>query len=78
MTRARDALYVYFPLRYYNRPKGLEDGHSYAQLSRFLTEAVLDRFDRRGPSRMDEDDAGERAPIGRVAEVESFLAGLWE
>src|SRR5207253_5027933 len=54
MTRARDALYVYFPLRYYNRPKGLEDGHSYAQLSRFLTEAVLDRFDRRGPSRMDE------------------------
>ena len=78
MTRARDALYVYFPLRYYHRPKGLEDGHSYAQLSRFLTESVLDRFDRRGPRRLDEDDAVEGAPIGRVAEVESFLASLWE
>ena len=36
MTRARDALHVTFPMRYYRRPRGLEDPHSYAQLSRFL------------------------------------------
>ncbi len=36
MTRARDALHISFPMRYYRRPRGLEDPHSYAQLSRFL------------------------------------------
>ena len=36
MTRARDALHITFPMRYYRRPRGLEDPHSYAQLSRFL------------------------------------------
>jgi len=36
MTRAKDMLYVYFPLRYYHRRFSLGDGHSYAQLTRFL------------------------------------------
>ena len=36
MTRPRDFLYVYFPLRYYHRGKGLSDAHTYAQVSRFL------------------------------------------
>jgi len=36
MTRAKDMLYVYFPLRYYHRRFGLGDGHNYAQLTRFL------------------------------------------
>src|SRR6266540_653870 len=78
MTRARDALYVYFPLRYHRRPKGLEDAHSYAQLSRFLPESVQAHFDRRAPSRWESDDMSERQCLGRVEEVESFLAELWE
>ena len=78
MTRARDALYVYFPLRYYRRPKGLEDAHSYAQLSRFLQDSVHAYFDRRAPSRREEDDMSERQGLERVEEVESFLARLWE
>jgi len=41
MTRARDHLYVLWPQRYYNRPAGVSDGHSYAQLSRFFTDEVL-------------------------------------
>ncbi len=36
LTRARDALHVTFPMRYYRRPRGLEDPHSYSQRSRFL------------------------------------------
>ena len=40
MTRARDYLYVLWPLRYYSRPSGMSDNHSYAQLSRFFTEEV--------------------------------------
>ena len=38
MTRARHDLSVYVPLRYHHRPTG--DRHSWAQPSRFLTEAV--------------------------------------
>ncbi len=36
MTRAKDVLYIYFPLRYYHHRFGLGDGHGYAQLTRFL------------------------------------------
>jgi len=37
ITRARDWLYVVFPLRYYFRRAPTDSGHSYAQLTRFLS-----------------------------------------
>lgn len=40
MTRARNFLYVCWPLRYYHRGYGYSDRHSYAQLSRFLNDSV--------------------------------------
>ena len=61
MTRARDALHVTFPMRYYRRPRGLEDPHSYAQLSRFLEPETV-----RGLLRA----AGARSPTpGRTTDV---------
>jgi DNA helicase II / ATP-dependent DNA helicase PcrA len=36
VTRARDELYVTYPLRYYHRPRQLDDAHTYGQVSRFL------------------------------------------
>ena len=52
VTRARDHLHVYFPLRYYHRRSGLDDAHHYAQLTRFLPDAARDLFDSRhaGPA----------------------------
>ncbi len=47
LTRARDNLYVYFALRFYRRPRGLDDVHHFAQLTRFLPEPVQALFDRR-------------------------------
>jgi DNA helicase-2/ATP-dependent DNA helicase PcrA len=47
ITRAKDWLYVYFPLRYYFKRFPLGDGHSYAQRSRFLTEEILPFFETR-------------------------------
>jgi DNA helicase II / ATP-dependent DNA helicase PcrA len=47
LTRARDNLYVYFSLRFYRRPRGLDDAHHFAQLTRFLPEAIQSLFDRR-------------------------------
>ena len=77
MTRARDALHVTFPMRYYRRPRGLEDPHSYAQLSRFLEPAaVRGRFEAIAPLA----DASEPADVIDVrgtASVDAFLAGLW-
>ncbi len=40
MTRARDFLYVLWPLRYYSKSAGISDKHSYAQVCRFFTAEV--------------------------------------
>ena len=45
LTRARDALHVTYPQRYYRRPRGLEDPHTYSQRSRFLPDEVLEHFE---------------------------------
>jgi len=78
LTRARDNLYVYFALRFYRRPRGLDDAHHFAQLTRFLPEPVQSLFERRS--------AGEAcAPTGLAgrgggarAGVDALLTTLWE
>jgi DNA helicase-2/ATP-dependent DNA helicase PcrA len=40
MTRARRELHLYVPVRYYHRPKGIDDAHGYGKPSRFLTTEV--------------------------------------
>ncbi len=40
MTRARQQLNLYVPVRYYHRPRGIDDAHGYGKASRFLTDAV--------------------------------------
>ncbi len=83
LTRARDALYVYFPLRFYRRPRGRagEDSHTYSQLTRFLPPDVLTRFEAGGLS-PEEQDREEREPVPRStragAGVDRFLSGLWD
>jgi DNA helicase-2/ATP-dependent DNA helicase PcrA len=75
LTRARDNLYVYFPLRFYRRPRGLDDAHHFAQLTRFLPKPVQSLFDQR--------TAGTLPPpatptnTGRQP-VDTLLTALWE
>jgi DNA helicase II / ATP-dependent DNA helicase PcrA len=45
LTRARNELFVYAPLRYHHQHRGKKDKHGYAQLSRFLTPNVLATMD---------------------------------
>ncbi|MGH2680536.1 MAG: ATP-dependent helicase [Actinomycetota bacterium] len=75
LTRARDALHVTYPQRYYRRPKGLEDPHSYSQRSRFLPDEVLEHLDVVGPRVVALPDAP--LPLTASADVDAFLAGLW-
>ena len=77
---SREALHVYVPLRYYRRPKGLEDEHAYAQVSRFLTPQVRARFDERTVVPAETDTprrAGRHGPTTAAATVAAFLDDLW-
>src|SRR5205807_9611683 len=40
ITRARRRLHLHVPIRYYHRPKGIDDAHGYGKPSRFLTDEV--------------------------------------
>ena len=74
MTRARDALHVYRPMRYYRRPKG--DPHSYSQLSRFLEPPdVRSTFTEIGPSA--DGDALDVVDLTGSIDVDEYLAALW-
>ncbi|CAN5183971.1 hypothetical protein BH20ACT24_BH20ACT24_09400 [soil metagenome] len=77
LTRARDALYVYVPLRYSRRNRGLEDRHSYSQTTRFLPGPVRSLFDERS-TYVDREPATVGASFGRVEGVDEFLRSLWE
>ena len=48
LTRARDTLHLYAPLRYHHHPRARDDRHSFAQRSRFLDETALACCDRVG------------------------------
>lgn len=46
LTRAKDWLYVCYPLRYYAGPRSLSDVHGYAQLTRFASQRTLPLFEQ--------------------------------
>jgi DNA helicase II / ATP-dependent DNA helicase PcrA len=78
LTRARDNLYVYFSMRFYRRPRGLDDAHHYAQLTRFIPQPVQSLFDRRtaGSSELAADPSSLVNSKG--SQVGALLAALWE
>jgi DNA helicase-2/ATP-dependent DNA helicase PcrA len=77
-TRARDRLYISYPLRYYHRKHALGDGHSFAQLSRFLTPELFPLFERQGCERMQPQTACEPGSAVPVTEsVRARLDRLW-
>src|SRR5207244_1171780 len=50
LTRARQTLAIYVPVRYYHRPRGRDDAHGYGLASRFLTKAAQALCDQIRPS----------------------------
>jgi DNA helicase II / ATP-dependent DNA helicase PcrA len=78
LTRARQALHVSWPQRYYRRPKGLEDPHAFAQVSRFLPEHVRATcFEERGPNVEPRIDPSALTGVARTASVDSLLSDLF-
>jgi DNA helicase-2/ATP-dependent DNA helicase PcrA len=80
MTRAKDTLTIYFPLRYYyyrKHPRG--DRHSYSQLTRFIGESDLQWYDRASGKKLREqlDEAGGLPSVTDAAKsVDAMLNDL--
>lgn len=76
MTRARDFLYVLWPLRFYARTPGVSDRHVFAQLSRFLNGSVLSSMDRRSGARAEAAvDSG--MPQGAAGDIGGRIRDIW-
>jgi DNA helicase-2/ATP-dependent DNA helicase PcrA len=79
LTRAKDFLYVCFPLRYYKNPPSREtDVHGYAQVTRFIPDAVRETFEECQAAPAGDDGAVEPGRPGRTtASVRDSLKDLW-
>lgn len=79
LTRARDHLHVYFPLRYFHRRVGRDDRHHYAQLTRFLPRDIHPLFERHTRAEGPDADRGDcgASPIRVGADVDRALEALW-
>ena len=79
MTRPRDTLNIFFPLRYYRRGKGTTDQHSYAQLTRFIPRSALDQVDRitAHGARQEEDCRESGLDSSPLQSVHAMLHELW-
>ena len=80
MTRARNTLNIFFPLRYYRAGRGLTAQHSYAQLTRFIPKTGAHLFERCGGPRVTESTPQGQAPPapGTTETVDTMLRKLWE
>jgi hypothetical protein len=80
MTRARNHLYTYSPLRYHYRPSGRDDSHGYGQLTRFFTPPVLACMDHARSSRTAVYDPAAPAgdAVSGIAAVDRMVAALWD
>ncbi len=78
MTRARDELNLYFPLRYYFKKNGRSDRHSYGQLTRFIKPNDITLYDKVASEsvRPEQPIPMQAGPI--VADIDAMLGELWK
>jgi DNA helicase II / ATP-dependent DNA helicase PcrA len=74
VTRARDRLYLYAPLRMHHHRLAADDRHSYAQLTRFLDGAALGRCE---VTQAAAPRPALRPVVPLAASVDRDLASLW-
>jgi len=76
MTRARDALYLLQPHRFYRRGRPDDDTHGYAPRTRFVPDSLLPLFERQTPAAHQWDTDVERShPTG--VDVRARLVEMW-
>ena len=75
LTRAKDFLEVCFPLKYYHKKHRTGDRHSFAQLTRFLPEAICDRFERLSLQPKVQVDVAAR--VTGQSDIKKKIASMW-
>jgi DNA helicase-2/ATP-dependent DNA helicase PcrA len=77
-TRAKDALYVTHPLRYYAVGRGRSDAYGYAQRTRFVPDRLRPLF-AESQARPEVDTSDERASvIATTASIRAGVRAMWE
>jgi DNA helicase-2/ATP-dependent DNA helicase PcrA len=77
MTRARDYLYVLWPLRFYHHGSRFTDEHTYAQCSRFFSAKVLETMESVSTGEVQQDtDAPFETDTPK--DISSQLKNMWE
>jgi len=80
LTRAKDFLYVTWPLRYYHKWYALSDRHTYAQLCRFFTSDVtrtLEQINVAGEEPNGKPD-GSEPPFDVELDIAERVRQMWE
>jgi DNA helicase-2/ATP-dependent DNA helicase PcrA len=78
ITRARDRLYVLFPLRYYTRKHWLGDAHLYAQLTRFIPPDVAPLFEQQVVRYGFAEEVAPGFEDGDARDIRRRIDRLWE
>lgn len=76
MTRARDFLYITWPLRYYHKWYRFGDAHSYAQLCRFINKDVLESIEKVSLEQAEPEDKVETG--GSPGDIAAKIRSMWE
>jgi DNA helicase-2/ATP-dependent DNA helicase PcrA len=75
ITRARDQLYLYAPLRLHYHRRGRDDRHGFGQLSRFLTPEALAACDQAAAAPV----TPPLPAIGPLTtKIDAALGSLWD
>lgn len=77
MTRARDFLYVTWPLRYYYRKRRNGDGYGFAQLSRFFKPVVRDALDMETAGGTELEDDFAASGVRPRADIRGSIRDMW-
>ncbi len=79
MTRARDALHLVVPQRFYiGRQARRGDRHVYASRSRFIPDDVLSRFELRAWPHLEPGETHAGCPPMAALDLKSRVRGMWE
>lgn len=78
LTRARNQLHIYAPLRYHHAEKGWSDAHSFAQRTRFLPQQLNHLLDIRASRPADSIPRERRSDLPDIrSSVDDALRDLW-
>ena len=78
MTRAKDFLYVLWPLRFYHKPAAVSDNHGYSQLCRFFSDEVLQTMEVTNPAAGSVPHRREGTRLPSRVDIAGRVRSMWE